>query len=50
MCVSRPRRFEKSMAADMLVAYYSKGCQSDGLLKNTWALNGILDSDDVGVE
>lgn len=28
MCVSRPRRFGKSMAADMLVAYYSKGCNS----------------------
>ena len=31
MCVSRPRRFGKSMAADMLVAYYSKGCNSDKL-------------------
>ena len=31
MCVSRPRRFGKSMAADMLVAYYSKGCDSEGL-------------------
>lgn len=28
ICVSRPRRFGKSMAADMLVAYYSKGCNS----------------------
>ena len=28
MCVSRPRRFGKSMAADMLSAYYSKGCDS----------------------
>lgn len=28
LCVSRPRRFGKSMAADMLVAYYSKGCES----------------------
>ena len=27
-CISRPRRFGKSMAADMLVAYYSKGCDS----------------------
>ncbi len=25
VCVSRPRRFGKSMAADMLVAYYGKG-------------------------
>lgn len=28
LCVSRPRRFGKSMAADMLVAYYSRGCDS----------------------
>ena len=28
MCVSRPRRFGKTMAADMLVSYYSKGCDS----------------------
>jgi len=28
VCVSRPRRFGKSMAADMLAAYYSKGCDS----------------------
>ncbi|MCI9362254.1 MAG: AAA family ATPase [Hungatella sp.] len=31
ICVSRPRRFGKSMAADMLVAYYSKGCESGEL-------------------
>ena len=31
LCVSRPRRFGKSMAADMLVAYYSKGCDSSEL-------------------
>ena len=31
ICVSRPRRFGKSMAADMLVAYYSRGCDSSGL-------------------
>lgn len=28
ICVSRPRRFGKSMAAKMLVAYYSCGCDS----------------------
>lgn len=28
VCVSRPRRFGKSMAADMLVAYYGRGCDS----------------------
>lgn len=31
LCVSRPRRFGKSMAADMLTAYYSKGCDSADL-------------------
>ncbi len=31
LCVSRPRRFGKSMAADMLAAYYSRGCQSGHL-------------------
>lgn len=31
VCVSRPRRFGKSMAADMLKAYYSRGCNSRGL-------------------
>ncbi len=31
VCVSRPRRFGKSMAADMLAAYYSKGCDSGEL-------------------
>ncbi|MEE5993631.1 MAG: AAA family ATPase [Oscillospiraceae bacterium] len=29
--VSRPRRFGKSIAENMLVAYYSKGCQSKEL-------------------
>lgn len=33
VCVSRPRRFGKSMAADMLVAYYSRGCNSEELFK-----------------
>ena len=28
ICVSRPRRFGKSMAENMLTAYYSKGCDS----------------------
>ncbi len=28
VCISRPRRFGKSMAANMLVAYYSRGCDS----------------------
>ena len=28
ICVSRPRRFGKTMAAEMLIAYYSCGCDS----------------------
>lgn len=28
ICVSRPRRFGKSMATNMLTAYYSRGCDS----------------------
>lgn len=31
LCVSRPRRFGKSMAANMLCAYYSRGCDSGSL-------------------
>ena len=31
VCVSRPRRFGKSMAADMLAAYYGRGCDSKEL-------------------
>ena len=29
LCISRPRRFGKSMAANMLTAYYSRGCDSE---------------------
>ncbi len=31
ICVSRPRRFGKSMTLDMLAAYYSRGCDSADL-------------------
>lgn len=34
ICVSRPRRFGKSMAANMLCAYYSRGCHSEKLFQN----------------
>ncbi|MBO4334074.1 MAG: AAA family ATPase [Paludibacteraceae bacterium] len=34
ICVSRPRRFGKTFASNMLCAYYSKGCDSAGLFKN----------------
>ena len=31
ICVSRPRRFGKTIAGNMLAAYYSKGCDSSAL-------------------
>ena len=31
ICVSRPRRFGKSMAIEMLASYYTKGCNSDSI-------------------
>lgn len=34
ICASRPRRFGKLMAANMLLAYYSRGCSSDGLFSS----------------
>lgn len=34
ICVSRPRRFGKSMAADMLAAYYNCGEDTSALFKN----------------
>ena len=34
ICVTRPRRFGKSLAFEMLNAYYSKGCDSDRLFFN----------------
>ncbi|MBQ1413967.1 MAG: AAA family ATPase, partial [Clostridia bacterium] len=34
ICVSRPRRFGKSMNLGMLAAYYSRGCESSGLFDN----------------
>ena len=33
ICVSRPRRFGKSMTLKMLAAYYSRGCDSADLFK-----------------
>ncbi len=33
VCNSRPRRFGKSYTADMLTAYYSRGCDSRGLFE-----------------
>ena len=34
MCVTRPRRFGKTLALSMLNAYYSKGCDSKELFKD----------------
>lgn len=34
ICNSRPRRFGKSITANMLVAYYSRGCRSEKLFEN----------------
>ena len=34
ICVSRPRRFGKSYAAQMLCAYYDKNCDSDSLFRD----------------
>lgn len=34
ICNSRPRRFGKSITANMLTAYYSKGCNSEKMFSN----------------
>ena len=34
ICVSRPRRFGKTMAANMIAAYYSNGCDSHGIFSD----------------
>lgn len=44
ICVSRPRRFGKSIAANMLVAYYSRGCDSKELFEK------IKIAEDAGFE
>ena len=36
VCVSRPRRFGKSMAVDLAVAYYSRGCDSRNLFEKLY--------------
>lgn len=44
ICVSRPRRFGKSVAANMLTAYYSRGCNSGKLFE------GLAIAQDVNYE
>lgn len=34
ICNSRPRRFGKSVTANMLTAYYSRGCDSADMFNN----------------
>ena len=34
VCVSRPRRFGKSVTANMLTAYYSRGCDSGEMFQD----------------
>ena len=34
VCVTRPRRFGKSVTANMLTAYYSKGCASENMFSS----------------
>lgn len=36
LCNSRPRRFGKSTTADMLVAYYSRGCNSEKMFEEMY--------------
>ena len=44
ICVSRPRRFGKTMAANMICAYYTKGCDSHE------AFRGLKIADDLSFE
>ena len=41
LCVSRPRRFGKSMAANMLSSYYSCGCDYSALFSCLKIDNGV---------
>ena len=39
ICNCRPRRFGKSYAANMLAAYYSKGCNSEEMFSEVFQIN-----------
>ena len=41
VCVSRPRRFGKTFAGNMLSAYYSRGCDSRSLFER-FKISGLL--------
>ena len=34
VCISRPRRFSKSMVGKLISAYYSKGCDTRDIFNN----------------
>lgn len=40
ICVSRPRRFGKTMALEMLAAYYTRGICAEGLFRGLKAMDG----------
>ena len=47
ICISRPRRFGKSITASMIAAYYSRGCDAKELfspykIAGNWVLNTIV--------
>ena len=45
ICVSRPRRFGMTMAANMIAAYYSKGCDShEREAEDVYVFHGLLSS------
>ena len=42
MCVTRPRRFGKTMTLSMLNAYYSKGCDSTYIFDKLNLIVGLI--------
>ena len=47
ICDSRPRRFGKSYAANMLAAYYSKGASAEELLNATLDMDGAAVAEQI---
>ncbi len=45
ICMSRPRRFGKTIAGNMLTAYYSKGCDSKELFSD-FSISKVPDFED----
>ena len=41
ICNSRPRRFGKSITANMLTAYYSRGCDSEAMFSDLEISNSV---------